>query len=168
MKRPVISNRNLSDKEISTLIKDIALFPDLIYVSYDIWRKQPVYVIESDGRMLGVVIVYVFGDWIKIGPLAILKKFHGKGYGKLLLKMVFEKYGNKNAFMSSTNPAVEKIALKYGFRREKNFMSLPGNVKLFLLRQLIHYLRIENATEAVRKNFFSRRNKRKYFMKYSP
>lgn len=168
MKRPVIANRNLSDGEIKKLIRDVAFFPDLIYVSHEIWSKQPVYVIESDGQMLGVVIVYVFGNWIKIGPLVILKKFHGKGYGKLLLRMVFEKYKNKNAFMSSTNPAVGKITLKHGFHTEKNFLSLPNIVKLFLLRQLVDYLRIKNASEAIRKNFFGRRNKRKYFIKYSP
>ena len=112
----------------------------------------------------GVCVVFFLKDWVKIGPLVILKKFQGKGYGGQLLKQVVDENRDKNLFIASSNKVVEKMALRLGFTRKKYF-DLPISIKLFLLKQLYDYLNARLVLEAVRKKMLLKRGKFKFFLR---
>ena len=72
-------------------MQDVRLFPDLVFVSRARWRRliDP-YVLEVDRVFAGVCGVYSFDRWIKLGPLVLLKKYHGCKLGKRLLKTIID------------------------------------------------------------------------------
>jgi GNAT superfamily N-acetyltransferase len=168
MEKAVFTTRFLTDAEVTTLTREVKSFPDLVYVPRRVWQKHKVHVLSVNGRFAGVIIAYVFEGWVKLGPLVILGKFHGKGLGKALVKHAVDKHRSKNILITSTNPKVGKIAALYGFKKMAGFLSLPLTAKIFLLRQLLDYLRMETVAEVVRKSFAGRRGKRTYFVKFSP
>lgn len=168
MKKTVIKTRFLKKDEIASLTEEVRHFPDLVYVSEHIWRKKKAHVLEVDNRFAGVVVVYRFSGWVKLGPLVVLEKYQGKGLGKKLLKHAINRYKKSNILINSTNPKVGRIASSYGFKEIDGFLSLPLTVKLFLLKQLFEYLRIKTVFEALRKRLAGRRGKRSYFIRFSP
>ncbi len=79
-------------------------------------------------------------DWVKLGPLVFLKKFHGKGYGKILLNKIVNDYSNKNIFITSSNIAVQKIIGRLGFDEINSYFKLPAPILLFLIKQLYEHI----------------------------
>lgn len=161
-----ISRRRLTEKEITLLINDARIFPDIAYVSRTRWSRfaQP-YIIEDNNVFVGVCAVYYFDKWIKLGPLEILKKFHGKGMGKRLLHRVVNDHNNHSIVLASSNPVVQHIAETLSFKNIPQFLSLPKIVQLFLLRQLIEHLNMSFFYEGIRKKFFLNRKNIKYYIK---
>ena len=168
MEKAVVISRFLKNKEIEALTADIYSFPNLVYVGVNVWKKQKAYVTEVNRQFAGVLVAYEFGDWVKLGPLVILKKYQKKGLSKILLKNVISKYKNKNITVNTTNPYIEKIALEYGFKKVPNYFFLPMPVKKFLIGHLLNYSGIKNIAEAIRKALFMPRGKRKYFIRLFP
>ena len=104
-----ITRRPLKENEINLLMKDIELYPDLVYVKESRFRKyNDAYIVEQDKEFVGLCGIYEMKDWVKLGPLVFLKKFHGKGYGKILLNKIVNDYSNTNIFITSSNIAVQK------------------------------------------------------------
>ena len=163
----VIKTRFLKKNEVTSLTDEVRYFPDLIYVSEHIWEKRKVHILEVNNRLAGVVVVYRFSSWVKLGPLVVLEKYQGKGLGKKLFKYAINRYKKSNILISSTNSKVGKIASLYGFKDIGGFISLPLTVKFFLLKQLFEYLRLKTIFEALRKRLAGRRGKRLYFIKFS-
>lgn len=168
MKKTVFKTRFLKKDEIISLTEEVKFFPDLIYVSERIWKKQKAHIFEVDNRFAGVIVAYQFNDWVKLGPLVILNKYQGKGLGKELLKYAIDRYSRKNIFINSTNPKVERIAASLGFKKKHSFLSLPQTVKIFLLKHSFEYVGIKTIREAIRKRLTGRRGKRLYFIRFSP
>lgn len=163
----VFKTRFLTNAEIGILNKEVLNFSHLIYVAPWIWKKQPVETAEVDGRLAGVLVVYRFDNWIKLGPMAILKKYQGRGLGKCLLRKALSKSKERNIFINSTNPLVEKIALSHGFKEINGFLLLPNKIRIFLVKQAFDYITLKNFLEIMRKMLGMPRGKRKYFIKYS-
>ena len=104
-------------------------------------------------------------DWVKLGPLVFLKKFHGKGYGKILLNKIVDDYSDKNIFITSSNIAVQKIISKLTFKEVSSYYNLPFSIILFLIKQLYEHIHLKMITEYFRKKFSMKRNVRKYYIK---
>lgn len=75
------TRRPLKEDEINLLMKDIKLYPDLVYVKESRFRKyNDAYIAEQDKEFVGLCGIYEMKDWIKLGHY-----FMGKRY-KLELK----------------------------------------------------------------------------------
>jgi len=160
-----IVRRKLEDQEIKSLIADTKSFPDLTYVSKSRWQSfASPYVLEIDNSFAGVCIIYELTNLVKIGPLVILKKYQGKGYGKILMKKVIDDNNDKNLYIGSSCPILSKIVIGFGFKKVTVF-SLPKEIKLFLIKQLFDYLSFNLITEAVRKRLNLKRGKYGFFVK---
>lgn len=161
-----VNRRKLSEAEISLLIRDLPLFPNLAYVSRSRWRhmKNPYCLLASD-QFAGVCGIYRFDGWIKIGPLVLLQKYHGQGLGRQLLKVIFDDHKNTSIFITSSNPAVHQIMSSFDFQELPGVFSIPFKVKMFLIRQITEHINISVAQEGIRK-LFLQKGKRKYYVKY--
>lgn len=163
-----IVRRKLTNEEVDLLIHDTKSFPSLVYVSKERWLgfENPYIIGESD-NFAGVCMVYELKDWIKIGPLVVLKKYQSKGFGKQLLYQIVKDYKDKNIFITSSNTNVKKILDKFNFTYINNYFSLPFEMKLFLIKQLYEHFNFNMLVEFIRKFFTLSRRKRYYYVKYS-
>ncbi len=161
-----IRRRSLTESEITRLVQDVRLFPDLAYVSPVRWRRliDP-YVLEVDRVFAGVCGVYNFNQWIKLGPLVVLEKYHGNGLGKLLLKTIIDDHSAVSVFITSTHPAVQHVMESFGFQHVSSFFSLPKEVKRLLIRQITEHMNILFLYEALRKGFFLQKGIRKFYVR---
>jgi ribosomal-protein-alanine N-acetyltransferase len=160
-----IVRRPLKEDEINLLMKDIKLYPDLVFVKETRFRKyNNAYIVEQDKEFVGLCGIYEMKDWVKLGPLVFLKKFHGKGYGKILLNIIVNDHSNKNIFITSSNIAVQKIISRLGFDEINGYFKLPVPILLFLIKQLYEHIHWKMITEFFRKKFTMVRNNRKYYI----
>lgn len=161
-----IVRRPLKEIEIKLLMKDIKLYPDLVFVKKSRFRKyNNAYIVEQDNEFVGLCGIYAMRDWVKLGPLVFLKKFHGKGFGKILLSKIVDDYSNKNIFITSSNIAVQKIISRLGFDEISGYFKLPIPILLFLIKQLYEHIHWKMITEFFRKKLTMTRNVRKYYIK---
>ena len=163
-----VVRRPLQEQEIEALVSDIRLYPSLIYVARSrLAHFKTPYVLEDGGAFIGICATYEFGHWVKLGPFVLLKKFHGKGYGKILLTKVVGDYAKKNIYVTSSHIAVQKIIEQLGFKEIRNVFSLPFPVKLFLLKQLHEHLHWDAVIEFMRKKLTMKSGVRKYYIKHA-
>lgn len=161
-----IVRRPLTETEINLLMEDIKLYPDLIYVKKSrLQGYTNAFVIEEDDCFVGVCGIYEVDDWVKLGPLVFLRKYHGKGYGKLLLTKIVSEYSNANLFISSTNIAVQKIISRLGFKEIAGYLSLPHKMIYFLIGHLYEHIHWKLISEFIRKLILMKRNSRKFYIK---
>ncbi len=161
-----IVRRKLTESEIRGLINDIRLYPNLAYISPTRFHHltRP-YCVSVDGRFSGICGVYSFDTWIKLGPLVLLQRFHGKGIGRKLLDTIISDHKNMSIYIASSNSAVQHIITSHNFKQIPSYFQLPHEVKLFLLRQLIEHLNLNFLTEGLRKKCFQRRGEIKFYVK---
>lgn len=164
-----ITRRPLKENEIKLLMEDMKFYPDIVYVKKSRFRKyNNAYIVEQNKEFVGLCGVYEFQNWVKLGPFVFLKKFHGKGYGKILLNKIVDDYSNRNIFITSSNIAVQKIMSKLGFAEIKGFYKLPVPILMFLLKQLYEHISWKMITEFIRKKITMNKNVRKYYiLRYS-
>jgi len=161
-----IIKRSLKENEINLLMNDIKLYPDLVFVKKSRFRKYDnAYIVEQDKEFVGLCGIYEMKNWVKLGPLVFLKKYHGKGYGKILLNKIVNDYSNKNIFITSSNIAVQKIISRLEFKEVAGYFNLPFQIILFLFKQLYEHIDWKLMTEFIRKQFTMTRNTRKYYIK---
>lgn len=162
----IIKQRKLTDSEITSLIHDGKFFPHVAYISRSRWQSfsRP-YIVEVDGIFAGICAVYYFEKWIKLGPLEVLKLYHGKGIGKILLQKIVDDNKDLNIFIASSNPSVIHIIESFKFTSIPNIFSLPKEVKLFLLKKIFEHLSFNFFYEGFRKNFFLLRRDIRYYIK---
>jgi len=159
-----IVRRKLEDQEIKSLIADTKSFPDLTYVSKSRWQSfASPYVLEINNSFAGVCAIYRLTNWVKIGPLVILKKYQGKGYGKTLMKKVIDENNDKKLYIGSSCPIVGRIVTGFGFKKV-TLLSLPKEIKLFLIKQIFEYFSFNLITEAIRKRLILKREKYNFFV----
>jgi ribosomal protein S18 acetylase RimI-like enzyme len=163
-----IIQKKLTSLEVAQLIEETRKFPDLIYVSSNHWLKfNNPYCLLVDGQFAGVCVTYDHKDFVKIGPLILLSKFHGKGLGEKILRHVVRKNINKSLLITSSNPAVGKIVQKLGFEKVANIFLLSKNMRWFLANQLTEYLNLHAVKEWIRKRILFQRGKRAFYLKFT-
>ncbi len=163
-----IKQRKLTESEIASLMLDGKLFPHVAYVSKSRWQSfsRP-YIVEVDGIFAGICAVYYFDKWVKLGPLEVLRLYHGKGIGRVLLQKIIDDNKDLNIFIASSNPSVKHIIESFDFQTVPNFLSLPKEVKIFLLKKIFEHISFQFFYEGFRKNFFLLRKDIKYYVNYS-
>lgn len=113
----------------------------------------------------GICGVYEIGGWVKLGHFVLLQKFHGMGYGSLLLTKVVRDFQSKNIFITSSNIVVQKIARKLKFKEVKGYLHLPFSIQLFLISHIYEHISLEMVREFIRKKFIMKTHVREYFIK---
>jgi len=161
-----IIRRKLAESEINKLVVNVRLFPNLAYVSPKHWLyfTDP-YCLLINGRFAGVCVIHTLKNWVKLGPLVILQNYHGKGLGKTLLQKVIKDQSSRSLFIASSNPVVQHIITSSNFQQILSFFSLPKEIQLFLVKQLIEYISIPYIFEIIRKKFSLRRGEVKFYIK---
>jgi len=147
-----ILKRKLKDAEIELLVEEIKKFPNPVAGNKKRWQiLNPVYIAMTKNELAGICGVIKLKNWIKLGPFVVLKKYHGKGYGKTIINHIVKDYSKDNLFVGSRNPAVWKIATNLGFKEVSGIWILPNEVKLYLIKNLIQSLSIDYLREFIRK-----------------
>lgn len=142
--------------------------PHVGLLTYNMWRKfNCVYVMRLSDKLVGVCAVVKLKNWVKIGPVIILSKYQGKGYGKKLLSKVITDFPDKNLYIGSSSPAVISIVKRLGFTRMKNFFGLPRKIKIYLVKYFLERLNLGFAVDDFRKKSFLHRDGYSYFVRYS-
>lgn len=161
-----ISKQELKDEEIEILMHEMKSFPNVGMVPKDMWRQfGNVFVITRNRSLIGVCVVILLKNWVKLGPFIIRNKFQGKGYGKILLTHVVSDLKNKNLYIGSSNSVVGNIVQKLRFRSVKSFFQLPLEIKLYLLKYLFGRLNIGFLLDYFRKRFLIRKGKYQYYIR---
>ncbi len=164
-----IYKRKLTDTEIEKLILETRKFNDLIYVSKSSWTKHidDTYVLEIDSQFAGVCSLWRGKEWVKLGPIIIFESFQGGGLARRLLKRVIVDCQDMNMFLSTTNPRIAKIIQSLNFYEGNplNFIDVYSSSFLITLFEYITSFRM--VCEFIRKLIMYKREKRRYFLKYS-
>ncbi len=156
-------------EDIAQVVADTKDFPFLTYVEPRSWRSfDGYYVAYEDNVFAGVLAVNRFGGWSKLGPLAVLSKFHGKGVATALVKQAIlsEK---KNIYLSSANPNVWKITERLGFIERYSWWNLPLAIRICYLKismiALFHGAMVSYVKEAWRKQKLADIHHHRHFVK---
>lgn len=161
-----IEKRKLKNKEIEILINEIQNFPAPFYIRKKVWISYTNnYILKINSQFAGVFVLNRYGDWFKLGPFIILKKFQNKGFGKILLSRIFEDYKLTKFFLVTPSLAVKKLAKQFQFKRIKNYFFLPIDLKILLLKQILDYSDFIFIKEIIRKSLLFKRDKTEYFIK---
>lgn len=104
------------------------------------WHEGPVWVSESDGKIVGTVAAVACSHALYMRSTAVLPEFRDKGIGWSLLKTV-EDYARQNRLtrleLCTTPFPHDAISLyeKYGFRRIGQPHDLGGTPLLDMVKQ---------------------------------
>lgn len=147
-----LEKRRLNDKEIDLLIEEIKKFPNPLTGKKTWQALKKVYIVRSNGDLIGVCGTTEFKDWLKIGPFVVFKKFHNRGFGKKIFNSVVNNYSHLNLYVGSRNPAVAKIALGSGFKEEDNIWKLPKVIKMYLINNILGSINLNLIREFFRKS----------------
>lgn len=150
--RLTIVKRKLKSKEIDLLNKEVKKFPNPVFLTKNHWKELNfAYIANIGGNLAGICSITKLEKWHKLGPFIVLEKYHGIGIGKMLLKKIVKENENNNLFIGSRNPVIWFIVKKLGFKEELNFWSLSGDVKSYLIKNLLWSLDLEFMKELFRK-----------------
>ena len=150
-----IKSQTPTIEDIVKVVADTKNFPYLTYIGPRTWRSfDGYYAAYVDNVFAGVLAVNKFCGWAKLGPFAVLSKFHGKGVATALVKKaVATEKGN--IYLASANPKVWKIAQNVGMVEKDNWLNLPLPIRLIYLRLSFNVVRcgdfIPFAREVLRK-----------------
>lgn len=78
------------------------------------------YVLEVKGRIIGYAICWSYADEIHISNIAIKASYQGNGYGKFILKKIFEIFSNfRFAYLEVREKNIKAINLyeQFGFKK---------------------------------------------------
>ncbi len=139
------------------------------YIGKRLWNSLgETYVATVDRQFAGVCTAIPLNGWMKMGPLVIIQKYHGYGYGKILLTHTVQKYYGKNIYIGTSNPKVASIARNLKFTQVHQYLALPAPIKLYLVRYLFERISIPFMLDAWKKNLIKKRAPYLYFLKYRP
>lgn len=146
-----LEKRRLNEREVDALVEEIRKFPNPLTGKKSWLALQMVYIVKNNNDLVGVCGVRRLHGWIKMGPFVVFEKYHGKGQGKAILKVIMEDYPQMNLFVGSRNPAVAKIVVSLGFHEIKNIWQVPCTIKLYLLSTICDFFSIHFIKEFIRK-----------------
>jgi len=151
-KQICIVPRALTAEEQHAIIQAIRTFPDLAYVRPKLLASfTETYVAEVQGEFAGFCAVETYRGMRKLGPIAVLPKFHHSGAGKTLMMYMFTQNKGKNAYFGSSNPKVQALARKMGAVEFVSVWQVPKSVRLAALHLIVGYLSPRYFWEMIRK-----------------
>jgi len=161
----LIKNRSLTTKEIDLLQQEIANSPDITLFPKRRWKNfNIIFVATHKKELVGVCAVVALGNWKKLGPLIVLKKYHGKKCGTKLLNHAVNNIKHHSLFIGSSNPRVWSIISKLGFNQSK-YLKLPKEVKQYFFRYIIENFSYLFITDAIKKKLLHKRGVYKTFIR---
>jgi len=159
-----IQKRKLSSLESKILEAETMDFIHTGFTSQHIWQKYfPVYVMAAGNKLIGIVNIVGLNEWMKIGPVVILAKYQGKGYGGKILKHVVSDMKNNNLYIGSSNPYIWRIVEGLGFERLDNYLKLPREIKIYLLKYFLERLNFEFIINEAKKIREKKRTKYRFY-----
>jgi len=161
-----ITRRQLTSSEIKQLISNIKKFTTLTFVSHRCWQSyRCIYVIEYNKKIAGACAIIDLKNWVKLGPIVILDKYQGKGYGKKLLARIVSDHLHKNIYIGSPNYRIWKIVNDLGFKRIYGFYCLPIKIIFHYIVNIEDWINIIFLKEFVRKLFMKKMSPYYLFVK---
>ena len=161
-----ITKRKLNEEEIDVIVHEQHAFPYLGFVHKDLWKQfRHTFVVTEHNTFVGVCAAFPLTDWTKLGPIVVRSKFHGKGYGKILLTHIVNYYRNRNVYIGSPNPTVWKIASSLGFEKTGNMFRVPVEIQFYLLSYLFTRFSLPYITDSIKKRLKTPHRKYYYFFK---
>lgn len=161
-----ITKKPPTNLEIDLLLTQMKKSPHVGLLSKSLWQKlDRAYVVRINNHLVGACVLYKLKNWIKIGPIVVLDKYQGKGYGKKLITKIVDDYPDNNLFISSSNPIVIRIVQDLGFKKLKNFFALPREIKIYFVKYFLERLSIDFIIDDFRKKIPFRLGKYSYFIR---
>lgn len=80
--------------------------------------KSTIYVYESEGQIMGYLVLYTLIDEIEIANISVKKEYQGRKIGNYLMKFVLNKYRGYNFYLEVREDNKRAISLyeKFGFK----------------------------------------------------
>lgn len=139
-----IGHEVLTIAEMAALADAIAQAEHIVYIRPDYWQKIKTYVLREQGDFVGAcAVVALPNNWVKIGPLVLVQKYHGQGYGKKLLSRVIQMHEGQHLFIHSSHPAVLSIIQPFAFVEVSSVYQLPQEVKVHAFKHIIDNAHLE-------------------------
>lgn len=159
-----ITYRKLTDQEKQILERETKKSPHMGFIRRDVWTSfEKVFVLQNNIQLIGVCAPIRLRHWYKLGPVLVLSKFQGSGFGKKLLSHALNYFPHTNLYIGTPNPRVVSIVTKLGFVRVNGWV-LPLEIKAYLLSYLFQRFSWEYITDAIQKKFTSHQWKYSYFV----
>lgn len=149
--------RELTDDEIKLLVVESKKSFHLTLITKRKWKSfGSIYVLEDKNAFVGVCVVIHLKDIYKLGPVIVLRKYQGKGYGKILLKRVVADFEGKKLYIGSSNPKMSRIISSLGFKKLSSLWKLSLSVKAYLLHYIVESLNPAFVIDFLKKKFSGR------------
>ncbi len=163
-----ISKEKLTIQEINLLYEESKKSPDIGLINEKVWKQfKNIFILKNGKELIGVCVAVELKKWVKLGPIIIVGRYQGKGYGRLILTHVVKYYRNINLYIGSSNLKVVKIIRSLKFRKIGGFLSLPKEVRFYILfTYFIQRFSFEYVIDAFKKLLTYKREKYHYFLKY--
>ena len=103
-------------------------------------KTNIVFIIEDEKGIIGYCLWLTRKNFYRLYSLAILQKFHSKGYGKMLLEYSLEHLKDKELRLEvkQTNKQAVSLYEKFGFKIIKTLKSYyPNNIDGYLMKRAI-------------------------------
>lgn len=160
-----ITKRGLTVNEIALLIAEMRDFPDIGMLRANLWREfSHVFILQENHTFAGVCVAIPLEQWVKIGPVIVLKRFQGKGYGRALLSFITNHYRTTNIYIGSSNRKVAHILGSLGYRTV-SFFQLAKIIQRYLLIYIFKRIDRHFIIDAIKKLIFHKRDRYRYFIK---
>jgi hypothetical protein len=161
-----ISKRKLTDSEIDLVVNEMRDFPDVGLYTKNQWNKfEHSFIAMKEKDFIGVCVTIPLLNWIKIGPVIILKTYQGKGNGRQLLTQVISDNSHSNLYIGSSNRKVGTIVESLKFQRVNSFFQLPSEIKIYVVKHFFQRINYEFLLDSFPK-LFKKSGEYKYFIKY--
>ena len=164
----IIRERLLSDEEQQQIAKQSRTFVHLGTINPDVLQKlqnvNKFYIAEYKKDFVGFCMVVKLKKWNKIGPVIILEKFQGKGYGKRLLAEVVSRNSQYNLYIGSSHPKICQIVLGLGFKGVDSYWRLPNEIKVYIIRYFFERLNTHFIIDSLKKMVKSK-SRYQYFLR---
>lgn len=156
MSKIAIISRVLHSGEANILAEELHDFPHIGWISAEGWKRfKHTYVLEADGEFAGVCVVEKLTHITKLGPMAVRKKFQGRGLGKTFLTQVAARQ-KSSLYVGSSNPAIQHIAVSLGFREVPGLWHVPAEVRWYLVRYTLDRINPTYLRDAFKKTLRGR------------
>lgn len=161
-----VRKRKLTESETQTISKASRSFPHLGLLDDQFTRFfHRIYVVAIGKKLAGICCVVELKNWYKIGPIIILDKYQGRGYGKILFSYVVADLKGNNLYIGSSNPAIWKLAESKRFISVKHYLDLPNEIKKYLATYLRQRFGLNFVFDAIYKKIKHGRGEYKYYIK---
>lgn len=163
----IIQKDKLTSHERNLLSEELHKFPHVGFISPEDWKKfsqkYELYIARENRQLVGVCMTVKLNHFIKIGPLIVLAKYQGKGFGWKLLSFIIKRNSKDNLYIGSSNSRVWKIAEGLDFKPCFGFWKLPLEIKFYLIGYFLERLSWNFITDALSKGYGKDSEYRYYF-----